>query len=129
MARLPPDVAWLAGARSNDVVGRLLQESDGLVLPSVSEPWGIVVTEALGLGVPVLSSNLVGASVSLAPEVGEAIQLVGPAAEDWAAAFDGAPASQEPRRRAAEAIAPAIRARFGLAEVVRRFAEWGERGG
>jgi glycosyltransferase involved in cell wall biosynthesis len=35
--------------------------SDVLVLPSLSEPWGLVVNEALCAGLPVIASNKVGA--------------------------------------------------------------------
>ncbi|MFT3913281.1 MAG: glycosyltransferase family 4 protein [Anaeromyxobacteraceae bacterium] len=125
-ARLQPEVCWIAGARSNDVVGAMLREADGLVLPSISEPWGIVVMEALGVGVPVLACVLVGAAVSLAPEAGQAIRLVGREPAAWAEALRDVPGTLEMRRAAAQAYAPAVRARFGLPEVVRRFAAWGE---
>jgi glycosyltransferase involved in cell wall biosynthesis len=128
-AGLAPEVCWLAGARPNDLVGSLLREADGLVLPSVYEPWGIVVTEALGLGVPVIASRVVGAAASLAALAGGAIRLAGTEASDWAGALREAPGTLEARRGAARACAPAIRARFGLPEVARRFAEWGAQAG
>jgi glycosyltransferase involved in cell wall biosynthesis len=37
-------------------VGRVLARADVLVLPSVSEPWGLVVNEAMACGLPVLIS-------------------------------------------------------------------------
>ena len=56
----------LLGAVSRQDLGALLRRSDALLLPSLEEPWGIVVTEALGMGIPVVASPTVGAAVSLA---------------------------------------------------------------
>lgn len=48
---------WLDEA----AVARLLASSLGLILPSVEEPFGLVVNEALALGVPVLVAENCGA--------------------------------------------------------------------
>jgi glycosyltransferase involved in cell wall biosynthesis len=48
------------GAKSPDDIGRLLLDSDALVLPSHREPWGLVVNEALSYGCPVVVSNICG---------------------------------------------------------------------
>jgi len=56
----------LLGAIPHARVGALIATADALLLPSVVEPWGIVVTEALGMGVPVVATPAVGAAVSLA---------------------------------------------------------------
>ena len=40
-------------------------QADALMVPSVSEPWGLVVNEAMACGVPVLCSRAVGASYDL----------------------------------------------------------------
>lgn len=42
--------------------------SDLLVVPSVSEPWGLVVNEAMACGVPVVCSENVGAAYDLVDE-------------------------------------------------------------
>jgi len=39
--------------------------ADVLVLPSFSEPWGLVVNEAMVCGLPVIVSNRAGASFDL----------------------------------------------------------------
>lgn len=54
------------GSVSRSAIGGLLADSDALLLPSQDEPWGIVVTEALGMGIPVVATPAVGAAVSLA---------------------------------------------------------------
>ncbi len=41
------------------------RNSDLLILPSESEPWGLVVNESLGCGLPVLSSKKVGCAPDL----------------------------------------------------------------
>ena len=48
------------GAIDNKELYRYYQSSDVFVLPSLSEPWGLVVEEALNNGVPVMLSNKVG---------------------------------------------------------------------
>jgi glycosyltransferase involved in cell wall biosynthesis len=48
------------GTKSPDAIGRLLLESDAMVLPSYTEPWGLVVNEALSYGCPVVVSNICG---------------------------------------------------------------------
>lgn len=47
---------------------RYYRESDVFVLPSKSEPWGMVVEEALNNGVPVLLSNRVGCAEEILGE-------------------------------------------------------------
>jgi glycosyltransferase involved in cell wall biosynthesis len=50
----------LAGFRQKEKIPEFLAVSDILVLPSVSEPWGLVVNEAMAAGLPVLVSKRCG---------------------------------------------------------------------
>lgn len=52
-------VRFLGPKNMEDIAG-LLVSSVALVLPSRSEPWGLVVNEALSYGCPVLVSNVCG---------------------------------------------------------------------
>lgn len=59
-----PSVILLGFANEREVC-ETLATSLSLVLPSVSEPWGLVVNEALAVGVPILCSNVCGAADEL----------------------------------------------------------------
>lgn len=48
------------GYIDNKELSKELLKSDCFILPSLSEPWGLVVEEALTLGLPVIVSNRVG---------------------------------------------------------------------
>lgn len=48
------------GAVNNKDLWKVYREADVFVLPSKSEPWGLVVEEALNNGTPVIVSNRVG---------------------------------------------------------------------
>lgn len=48
------------GAINNSDLFRYYQENDVFILPSTSEPWGLVVEEALNNGLPVIVSDRVG---------------------------------------------------------------------
>ncbi len=67
-ARYPNLDLEILGAVPHSQVGRLFAAADVFLLPSRVEPWGIVVVEALGMGVPVIATPEVGAAVSLADE-------------------------------------------------------------
>jgi len=54
------DAVSFLGAKGMDDIGELFQHSAALVLPSHSEPWGLVVNEALSYGCPVVVSNVCG---------------------------------------------------------------------
>jgi glycosyltransferase involved in cell wall biosynthesis len=43
-----------------DVKVELMQEAWGIILPSVKEGWGMVVTEAAACGTPAIVSNVTG---------------------------------------------------------------------
>lgn len=49
------------GFVNNDELYRIYQSHDVFILPSLSEPWGLVVEEALYNGLPVIASDMVGA--------------------------------------------------------------------
>lgn len=44
---------------------RYYQRADALILPSLREPWGLVVNEAMACGLPVLVSNRCGCATTL----------------------------------------------------------------
>ena len=56
------------GAVDNKKLPEYYQKNDVFVLPSRSEPWGLVVEEALNNGLPVMLSNKVGCHEDLANE-------------------------------------------------------------
>lgn len=56
------------GAVDNLKLPEIYQSSDVFILPSVMEPWGLVVEEALNNGVPVLVSNKVGCAEEIITE-------------------------------------------------------------
>lgn len=60
------------GAINNVDLWQFYTQMDALVLPSLSEPWGLVVQEALAYGMPVILSDKVGcASQVMLPDFGE----------------------------------------------------------
>ena len=62
---------FFVGAVPNKELPRYYQKSDVFVLPSISEPWGLVVEEALNNGLPVIVSNRVGCKDDLVtPDTG-----------------------------------------------------------
>lgn len=56
------------GAVDNAKLPQLYRQSDVFILPSVSEPWGLVVEEALNNGLPVMVSNKVGCADEIVNE-------------------------------------------------------------
>jgi glycosyltransferase involved in cell wall biosynthesis len=119
---LPKSRVQLAGAVPREQRGAAFAAADGLVLPSTKEPWGIVVTEALGLGIPVLASRAVGAARSLKAMAGGAVELCGTTAEalerGLAAFVDELPE----RRREAQRVSAAIRRHYGMGGAAARVA-------
>ena len=63
--RLGADSVYFFGFQNRDQIAKFYAVSDLLVLPSVRETWGIVVNEAMCLGLPVIVSNQVGAGMDL----------------------------------------------------------------
>lgn len=60
----PPNVSWM-GYVSNHQLAAIYQEHDVFILPSLKEPWGLVVEEALYHGLPVVASHHVGCASDL----------------------------------------------------------------
>lgn len=58
----------IQGFKNQTELPRFLTASDVFVLPSRFEPWGLVVNEAMNAKLPVIASNMVGASGDLVEE-------------------------------------------------------------
>ena len=52
-------IECLGWKRSHEIV-KYLNKSNGFILPSIYEPWGVVVHEAASCGIPLLLSNKIG---------------------------------------------------------------------
>ncbi|MBI1288687.1 MAG: glycosyltransferase [Flavobacteriales bacterium] len=59
----------------------LLLAADALIHPALYEPFGLVVTESIQCGTPVLISDMVGAKEIVSPDVGRVVK--GFAMDDW----------------------------------------------
>ena len=62
------DSVYFVGGKSWKDVIRFYAASDVLILPSVSEPWGLVVNEAMVCGLPVVVSKRAGSYYDLVKE-------------------------------------------------------------
>ncbi|MGH3428097.1 MAG: glycosyltransferase [Mycobacteriales bacterium] len=67
-ALAPGDAVEIAGARSGDALWSEYLKASCLVLPSRSEPWGLVANEALSHGCPVIASDRCGCVPELIAE-------------------------------------------------------------
>lgn len=105
------------GALPRAEVGAVIGHSHALLLPSTSEPWGIVVCEALGLGIPVIATPAVGAAISLAGHSRGVLLSASPSEIDLANALRAFLASAEELKAAAISSAPTVRQRFSLPTV------------
>jgi len=56
------------GAIPNSELNKFYLQNDVFILPSVSEPWGMVVEEAFNNGLPVIVSNKVGCAEEIVDE-------------------------------------------------------------
>ena len=61
---LPNRVRWF-GVQPINLVPKLIQQADCLVLPSRHDGWGVVVSEALMVGTPVICSSECGSSIAV----------------------------------------------------------------
>ena len=55
----------LSDFKQADELAALYGAAGALILPSTSEPWGLVVNEAMAAGLPILASSKVGAALDL----------------------------------------------------------------
>lgn len=62
--QIVPGLIWEGFTQPNELIGKL-RSAGFLVLPSHFESWGVVISEALASGMPVVASNNCGAARSL----------------------------------------------------------------
>ncbi len=63
-----PQAIHCPGFLQSDALPRWYAHAGAFVLPSVSEPWGLVVNEAAASGLPLLVSSLAGCAPVLVPQ-------------------------------------------------------------
>lgn len=63
-----PNIVF-TGFIKNEQLGEIYQTHDVFILPSLYEPWGLVVEEAIYWGLPVIVSDHVGCSIDMVQEL------------------------------------------------------------
>jgi glycosyltransferase involved in cell wall biosynthesis len=114
------------GRLSGDDVWRAYLASDFLVLPSLFEPWGLVVNEAMACGLPVIVSDRVGCADDLVPH-GETGLVIGAGHEIELASAIQQLARGEPDRRRMGLAAENLISKWTLSNEARNFmSAWNE---
>lgn len=121
--RFPALEVRLLGAVPRSDVGQLFARSRALVLPSTYEPWGIVVVESLGMGVPVIASPEVGAAVSLAGATQACVIADAASPESLVEAIRTFMSRESALAVAAHAAQPWVRSRYAMHAVAGRVLE------
>lgn len=73
----------LLGFIDNEKLPELMSNHDVLVLPSKTEPWGLVVEEAIYFGIPVIVSDKVGSAPEMVEELGTGMVFSGNDGQDF----------------------------------------------
>lgn len=103
------EVIWFLGWRND--VGSILQGSDAVALPSISEPFGLAVIEGMLMGLPAVATAVGGMVETIID--GKTGYLVPPGDPPaLAAAFERLVGDPQAARRMGEAAAADIRERF-----------------
>jgi glycosyltransferase involved in cell wall biosynthesis len=117
-----------AGALPHDGVARAYAEADVFVLPSRSEPWGMVLNEAAAAGLPLVATEEVGAAHDLVEDGENGFRVPAGDGEALARALRRL-AEDEPFRLRASRRSEELAARFtpdawadGVAGLARRLA-------
>lgn len=121
LARASPVPVRLLGAVPRARMAGVFADADALVLASTREPWGIVVVEALGLGLPVVATTRVGSAVSLAG-LGGIVLADDPTPGALRAALAALAGGHEALRAAARAASAHVREAYGTEPVAARIA-------
>ena len=64
-AQITPGVVCFPGFAQREDLAALYTLADLLVLPTHSDPWGLVVNEAMACGLPIIVSSVAGCSADL----------------------------------------------------------------
>jgi glycosyltransferase involved in cell wall biosynthesis len=75
LRRLAPDRVRFEGPKDRDELVRYYADADVFVLPSRSEPWGMVLNEAAAAGLPLIASEEAGAAHDLVEEGGNGYRV------------------------------------------------------
>lgn len=82
-----PNISF-TGFVDNDELGSIYRQHDIFILPSKSEPWGLVVEESLYRGIPVIVSDMVGSGPDLVLNTGSGISFKHDSVDDLQNAID-----------------------------------------
>jgi 1,2-diacylglycerol 3-alpha-glucosyltransferase len=63
--RISPGAVCFSGFAQREDLAGLYALAEGLVLPTHSDPWGLVVNEAMACGLPIIVSSVAGCSTDL----------------------------------------------------------------
>uniref|UniRef100_UPI0012DFFA80 glycosyltransferase n=1 Tax=Aeromonas finlandensis TaxID=1543375 RepID=UPI0012DFFA80 len=88
VADMSPHNVTLVGAVNNRDLADIYKSHDIFLLPSHSEPWGLVVEEALYFGLPIICSSYVGCNIELVEEPGTGIIYADSSIESLSDAID-----------------------------------------
>ena len=116
----------MTGSIPRDSMGSAFGWADGVVLASVEEPWGMVVPEALGLGLPVLATDHVGAALSLRALAPGAVHVTRSDVASLDSGLRSFMSVLESAKHAAVAASHIIRNKYDMEAVAARLAGWGE---
>jgi glycosyltransferase involved in cell wall biosynthesis len=92
------------GYLQKEALPELYHHSHCLVVPSRSEPWGLVINEAMQCGCPVISSHHVGAALDLVNEETGWIFSAGDSSDLWRVLKRSAKQTEEERLNMKEAV-------------------------
>ncbi len=64
-SRITPGLVRLMGFKQREELAAFYALSEAMILPTRSDPWGLVVNEAMACGLPIITTNVAGCAADL----------------------------------------------------------------